>query len=164
MKPWEYGKLRISDNKKYLMNGEHPFFWLGDTAWLLFAELNETEAYTYLKNRKEKGYNVIQATLIHKWPQLNADGAPALVGADYTKPDMESGFWQRVFKIVDMAEELGLYIGLLPTWGGNVKAGRLNETNADPYIDFLLSHFADRPNIIWIVGGDVKGEAAFPDL
>ena len=37
MKAWEYGKLRVSDNRKYLCNGDRPFFWLGDTAWLMFG-------------------------------------------------------------------------------------------------------------------------------
>ena len=56
MKAWEYGKLRVSDNRKYLCNGDRPFFWLGDTAWLMFAKLTEEEAAVYLRNRKEKGY------------------------------------------------------------------------------------------------------------
>ena len=78
MKPWENGELRVSENHRYLKNGNTPFFWLGDTAWLLFARLRPEEARVYLKNRKEKGYTVIQATLIHEWPQKNVDGADAL--------------------------------------------------------------------------------------
>ena len=35
MKPWEYGILRVSDNQRYLCNGDQPFFWLGDTAWCM---------------------------------------------------------------------------------------------------------------------------------
>ena len=50
MKAWEYGKLRVSDNRKYLCNGDRPFFWLGDTAWLMFAKLTEEE-----KACKKKG-------------------------------------------------------------------------------------------------------------
>lgn len=161
MKNWEYGKLRISDNKRYLCCGDRPFFWLGDTAWLIFARLTEDEAYVYLKNRKEKGYNVIQATLIHEWPQKNRDGAFALRDENYAEPDLEGGYWTRVERIVDMAEELGLYMALLPTWGGNVSSGKLNETNVDAYLDFLLKLFGKRPNVLWLVGGDVKGEDAY---
>lgn len=159
-KPWEYGKLQVSPNHRYLCNGEKPFFWLGDTAWLMFSRLCEDEAYIYLRNRMEKGYNVIQVTLIHEWPQKNVDGAFALKNEDYATPDMEGGYWQRVEKMVDIAEELGLYVALLPTWGGNVANGYLHMGNVDPYLDFLLEHFGHRPNVIWLVGGDVKGEAA----
>ena len=31
-KPWEQGNLRISDNGRYLRNGDAPFFYLADTA------------------------------------------------------------------------------------------------------------------------------------
>ena len=27
--------LRVSENGKYFMEGDKPFFWLGDTAWLM---------------------------------------------------------------------------------------------------------------------------------
>ena len=35
-KPWDNGKLKVSDNQRYLQfeNGQ-PFFWLGETGWLL---------------------------------------------------------------------------------------------------------------------------------
>lgn len=161
MKPWEYGRLHVSENGKYLKTGDRPFFWLGDTAWWIFSQLHEEEARIYLKNRKEKGFNVIQATLIHDWPQVNADGACALTDDDFAKPDIDGGYWDRIYRIVDMAEELGLYMALLPTWGNNVGQGYLNEKNVDPYLDFLLERFGNRPNVIWIVGGDVKGDAAF---
>lgn len=44
---------------------DKPFFWLGDTAWMLFTNISYEEAYTYLKNRADKGFNVIQAVLIN---------------------------------------------------------------------------------------------------
>ncbi len=49
---WEYGPLSISENKKYLKNGEKPFFWMGDTAWMLFQKCNLKEAQLYMENRK----------------------------------------------------------------------------------------------------------------
>lgn len=94
MKPWENGVLKISENHRYLQNGGTPFFWLGDTAWLMFARLTQEEACTYLRNRKEKGYNVIQATLIHEWPQKNVEGAFALEDNDFARPDRNGGYWQ----------------------------------------------------------------------
>ena len=161
MKPWENGELRVSENHRYLKNGNTPFFWLGDTAWLLFARLRPEEARVYLKNRKEKGYTVIQATLIHEWPQKNVDGADALKNENYAAPDLDGGYWQRTEEIVSIAEELGLYVALLPTWGGNVAHGHLNKDNVDAYLDFLIERFGHRPNVLWLCGGDVKGDAAF---
>ena len=65
MNEWNRNPLRVSENRKYLMEGEEPFFWLGDTAWLMLQKLDEESMYTYLRNRKEKGYNVIQTVLVH---------------------------------------------------------------------------------------------------
>lgn len=160
MKPWDNGPLKVNETKKYFSNGEQPFFWLGDTAWLIFSRLTEKEADNYLTNRKQKGYNVIQATLIHEWPQKNLEGAYALRNNDFSNPDVTGGYWQRVDKMIDMAEELGIYFALLPAWGSNVMNGYLNMENIDFYINFLLDKYGARPNIIWLVGGDVRGDAA----
>ena len=103
-KPWEYGALRVSDNKKYMQNGEKPFFWLGDTAWLMFCGLNKEEITTYLENRAAKGYNVIQVTLAHKWPVETVDGRVAFFDEDFTKPDTEPGsYWETVDFAVEKA-------------------------------------------------------------
>ena len=45
--------LTISDNKHYLLEDGKPFFWLGDTGWLIFGNLTDVEAYTYLRNTAE---------------------------------------------------------------------------------------------------------------
>ena len=60
--------LTISDDKRFFMKGTEPFFWLGDTAWLMLRNLKETEIRQYLRNRKDKGYNVIQTNLI--WDKI----------------------------------------------------------------------------------------------
>ena len=37
-KPWDNGKLKVSENSRFLQheNGA-PFFWLGETGWLLLS-------------------------------------------------------------------------------------------------------------------------------
>ena len=33
-KPWDNGRLKVSDNHRYLIHANGtPFFWLGDTNW-----------------------------------------------------------------------------------------------------------------------------------
>ncbi len=157
-KPWLSGNLRVSDNKRYLQNGDTPFFWLGDTAWLLFNKLSLEETYTYLKNRKEKGYNVIQTTLVHVPGQSTIDGATALIEDDFARPNLADGYWEHVDQVVKMAEDLGLYMGLLPNWGSCfVKNEIMTVESVVPYVEFLTKRYAKHPNIIWITGGDVRG-------
>lgn len=150
---WDKGLLQVSENNRYLQNGTTPFFWLGDTAWLLFQQCSKEEAYIYLKNRKEKGYNVIQATLIHSMPG-EYHSSLARVQRDVTSKE----YWDHCVEIVKIAEELGLYMALLPTWGSIVKQGILTMDNVDRYADYLASRFKDSPNVLWLLGGDIKGQ------
>ena len=60
---------------------------------------------------------------------------------------------------MDQAQSLGLYVGMLPTWGDKVnkKWGMGPEIftpeNAAVYGEFLGKRYKDKP-IIWILGGD----------
>ena len=111
---WEDGFLRIHENGRYFCCGETPFFLMGDTAWLLFHRLTLEESYQYLRNRKELGYNVILADLIHTIDQVNRDGDQAVWDADMTKPNLEGSYWTHIDEVIQMAEDLGLYMGILP--------------------------------------------------
>lgn len=162
-KPWENGPLTVSEDKRFMQNGDKPFFWLGDTAWLMFCTLTREEIDAYLRNRAEKGYNVIQITLAHKWPVTTADGIDAFLDEDFTKPNTQKGgFWDLVDYTLRRAEYYGLYLGLLPIWSGQFKAKRITEDNVEDYIQFLTDRFGKKyPNIIWITGGDCKGTDGF---
>lgn len=153
MKPWENGTLKVSENKRYLCNGDKPFFWMGDTAWLLFQQCSLEESYMYLKNRADKGFTVIQAVLLHA-----VKGAMDSSLADVEKDVTKKEFWEHCDQVVKMAEDLGLYMGLLPSWGSLVKNGVLTTENIDRYVRFLAERYKNSPNVIWILGGDVRGD------
>ncbi|NLM10826.1 MAG: DUF4038 domain-containing protein [Clostridiaceae bacterium] len=160
-------RIILSENKRYLMyESRKPFFWLGDTAWLLFQKLSPDEAEKYIKDRQSKGFNVIQAVLIHQETNTNVYGEPALYDGSITKtfvngkPDLKNtnSYWNHVDKVIDMAEKAGLYMGLLPVWGSMVENRHLNKDNVVEYGTWLAEHFKNRKNIIWILGGDIKGD------
>ena len=70
--PWQNGKLQVSDNGRYLQheNGT-PFFWMGETGWLLPEKLNRDEAAYYLTKCREAGYNVVQVQTVNAVPAMN---------------------------------------------------------------------------------------------
>src|SRR5260370_33647174 len=74
-------KLRVSSNGGYFVdqNGK-PFFYLGDTAWLLFQRLDHQEVDEYLKDRAGKGFTVIQAYVLRGLEARHPDGAGSLLG------------------------------------------------------------------------------------
>jgi len=165
---FSHGRLKVSDNKRFIMHEDGtPFFYLGDTAWELFHRLNREEADKYLENRAAKGFTVIQAVALAELDGLgtpNPYGHYPLLENDPTRPAIKDGpdndYWDHVDYIVNKAESLGLYIGFLPTWGDkwNKKWGVGPEiftpANAEVYGRWLGNRYANKPNIIWILGGD----------
>jgi hypothetical protein len=145
-----------------------PFFWLGDTAWNLFQRLSREEAERYLENRRAKGFNVIQAVAFHGSGEKNFYGASALIERDAGRPDITPGndfskpgeydYWDHIDWVVDLAARKGLYIGMLPVWGSSVKTKALNPQNVESYARFLAARYKDRPNLFWILGGDIPGD------
>lgn len=161
--------LEISANRRYFQTSDGaPFFWLGDTGWLMFKRLNREEALKYLDDRKNKGFNVIQAMVLHGANDVNAYGAAALVDEDPAQPLTTAGndpgkegeydFWDHVGWIVDLAAERGINIGMVAAWGSNARGGKLNEGNVEAYARFLVERYATKPNIVWITGGDTHGD------
>jgi len=152
-------RLKVSANGHWLQYADgRPFFYLGDTAWQLFHTLKREEADLYLANRASKGFTVIQgAALIGSMDEPNAYGDKPLIDRDPTHPNEQ--YFRHVDYIVNKAESLGMFIGMLPAWG-NVWARHgikppyvFNAENARAYGRFLGSRYKTKP-IIWILGGD----------
>ncbi|MBO7271101.1 MAG: DUF4038 domain-containing protein [Bacteroidales bacterium] len=163
-KPWDHGKLQVSENGRYLVHEDgEPFFWLGETAWLLTSRLLREEVDFYLRDRDKKGYNVIQVSIFHSYPQYNVYGECATpFGYDFKKIDRPGyyGYWNHVDYVIDAAAKRGMYVAIVCTWGSEtVKNGHMNVEEAKKYAEFLAKRYADRPNIIWMIGGDVNPEA-----
>ncbi len=153
--------LKVSDNRRFLVTEDgKPFFYLADTAWELFHRLSREEADYYLKNRADKGFTVIQAVVLAELDGLNtpnANGDQPLIDNDPAKPDER--YFEHVDWIVNRAASLGLYVGMLPTWGDKWNRQRgagpeiFTADNAAAYGEYLGRRYQDKP-IIWILGGD----------
>ncbi len=166
--------LKISANNRYFESADgKPFFWLGDTGWLLFIKLNRQEVIQYLDNRKQKGYNVIQVMVLHDVKKVvNRYGDSALKNLDAAHPKTTPGtnfsnnteydFWDHVDFVINEALKRGIYMALVPVWGSNVKEGLVNETSGKAFAEFLAKRYRNQPNIIWLNGGDILGDTKTP--
>lgn len=159
--PWKaHGPLRVTANGHFLEHADGtPFFWLGDTAWTLFDSLAPAETLIYLRDRKAKGFNVIQAVAL-RWRngRPNHAGEEPLHGRDPTRPN--ESYFQHVDWVISQAEALGLYVALLPTWGDNITGGfpdtpiLFDAERALHYGRWIGQRYRDRPNVVWVIGGD----------
>ncbi len=152
--------LTINARGRGFLRDGKPFFWLGDTAWLLFSNLDDAEIDCFMRNRAAKGFTVIQATLSHFDDFADRDGCPAFEGGDLARPAEDSPYWDRVDRTIRLAARLGLVMALLPCWGSFAKNGRLNERTAAVYGGFLARRFGGYENVLWVLGGDVRGSDA----
>lgn len=161
MTPTFTSPLRISPNGRYFVTSDgQPFFWMGDTAWPFFTRYPMTVALDYLAKRAAQGFNVVQGVLA--WsagtgmeeavPGPNEDGQRAWE-ADPARPNPL--FFDRVEKLLLAANQHGIILAMLPTWGYYVmEAHAFTEASAFAYGQYLGERFKAHPNLVWVSGGD----------
>lgn len=161
MENGEDSPIQISPNRRYFVNKENqPFFWLGDTCWPLFGQYSQQEAELWLESRARQGFTVIQAVLgwgggtgfETKLPGPNHFGQQPWLG-DPEHPN--EAYFTYADYLLTVAEKLGLVLAMLPTWGYYVvEAQTFNIDNARNYGQWLGERYRDRPNLVWVNGGD----------
>ncbi|MEP6747324.1 MAG: glycoside hydrolase family 140 protein [Bacteroidota bacterium] len=154
--------IKVSANQRYFeTTDDKPFFWLGDTGWLLFVKCNNEEAVQYLETRKQQGFNVVQVMVLHALNDTNVYGDSALVNKNIAQPQMTDGaqnnYWNHIDFVIQEAAKRGIYMAMVPIWGGNVKAGKVTTQQAAAYAKFLAGRYSKYNNIIWMNGGDIPG-------
>jgi hypothetical protein len=154
-------QLKISPNGRYFVDQDgKPFFYLGDTCWLIFQRLNREEVDEYLKDRAGKGFTVIQAYVLRGLGKKHPDGNSSLIDAtplldrDPTRPNEE--FFKNVDYVVNRANELGLVMGLVTakSWHVNEHPEKVfDEKNAYVFGKFLGERYKNNA-VLWYPGGD----------
>lgn len=159
-------KIKISPDGHFFTNetGE-PHFYIADTAWMLFNKLKEDEVRLLFEDRLKKGFSAVHSVIFRDLFTPNTPNAygttPFASEEDMYAVRMNPEWMEYVHKIVKLADEMGLIMGLLPTWGDkwndhSNSAGPviMDKNSAHDYGRYLSNTLADCPNIIWILGGD----------
>ena len=151
-------RIEVAPDGRHLQEEDgKPFFYLGDTAWALFHRLTREEADQYLRDRAAKGFTVIQAVALAELQGLdtpNAYGELPLVNRDPSTPN--EAYFAHIDHVISRANQLGLTVGLLPSWGHYWRDGDrriFDVESARSYGRFLGNRYRDA-NVIWILGGD----------
>lgn len=160
--------LSVSADHRHLQAGGKPFFWMGDTAWLLLSRLDRDETEEYLATRQRQGFNVIQVMVLHTNKMTARNGATALVEGDPGRPRTTPGadpaksgeydFWDHLDWVIERAAARGIHVAMVPAWGDLAMERQLNENNVGSYARFLAERYGKANNVIWLNGGDTRSE------
>jgi len=147
-------KLVVSDDGLRIHKADGTdWFWLGDTGWSLFQELNREDAEYYFSTRASQGFTVIQAVVLmgwnRDWNDENAYGHPSFHEGDASQPN--KAFWDHADWLIKKARDHDLYIALLPAWGSF-----WGDQATIAYAQWIMNRYKDYDNIIWVNGGDRK--------
>ena len=150
---------------RYLVDQQgHPFFWAGEAAWSLIAQLSLEDARVYLDDRRSKGVNLLLVNLIeHKF----ATRAPANRTGDRPFGDKPfTAFNEAYFAHADaILREAGareMVVLLAPTYLGYdcgdegfcQDVARTSAAEMRAWGRYLGERYASFPNLIWLIGGD----------
>ncbi len=175
--------LRVSENGRFLVHKDGSgFFPIADTAWAIAWKLNRSEVERYLQRRKDQKFNTIALVAFPsceggkiianvygdnvfevnsgRWNPLQ----PITTPGNNPENSTEYDYWDHLEYIIDASEYKGMYVVLLPAWGGCV-AGDYSDGHATPEIIFnatiaykyghwIGQRFKNKKNIIWMMGGD----------
>ena len=158
-------RLRVSaDGRRLVTASGRPFLYLADTAWTLPQRLKWDDARYFMERRREQGFTALQIVALD--PERDVEmrdpaGNPALIGGDLDHPN--DTYFASLDRVLDLAEELGFYVLLLPgwgqlvvgeNWGGATFTKTVTADNAFAFGEWIGTRYRDRTNLIWCLGGD----------
>jgi hypothetical protein len=151
------GQLGVAANGRHLTRDGQPWFLLADTAWELLHRLNDEDSDHYLRVRADQGFNAIMTVAVAEFGGADVptpDGNLPFYGRIASRPDPD--YWAHVDRTITRANELGLYVGLLPCWGSYWYADDelfSNPDDARSYAAWIADRYQDA-DVYWILGGD----------
>ena len=168
--------VKISANHRYLVDQNNkPVLLQGDAAWSLLVGLTKPQVEEYLKNRREKDFNLLMVNLIeHKFckhPPNNAEGeGPFTTPGDFSTPNEK--YFAFADWVIKKAAESGIQILLAPIYLGykGTDEGWYEETLANSpekcleYGRYVGKRYKDFDNVMWLIGGDRNPEKALERL
>ena len=147
------GPIRVSANGRHFVDAQgQPFFWLGDTAWPLFAQYYARQSRSYLAQPRRKGlYRHPGRAGLGRRHRLSRKEARAptmpVTGPGWRGPAQPNpAYFQHVDHLLAMPPSRAWSWAMLPTWGYYV-----NDTGR--------TQPGERPRLWPVAGGALQGPA-----
>jgi Protein of unknown function (DUF4038)/Domain of unknown function (DUF5060) len=157
---YQKGSIIRSKGNYHLTHADGtPFFWLADTAWNGAMRASAEEWDIYLKDRRAKGFNVIQfVTTQWRGRETDRNGEVAFTGSGRIR--INPHFFQNLDERVDELNKLGLVAAPVLLWALPRGQGRelspgyyLPEDEAVLLARYTVARYGGN-QVIWILGGD----------
>lgn len=157
------GWPRVSADGRTLTYGNgDPFFYLGDTAWEATWKSTREEFLQYIRDRKEKGFTVIQMVVmshqyLYDYGVRNRDGEPVFLNRDHNR--INPDYFDYLDFMVQTANDSDMVVALVPLWAAMMEYYQtregvtLNPDQALSLARYLGARYAGN-NVFWIIGGD----------
>lgn len=164
-------RIRASSLGRYFVTQSgQPFFMLADTNWALVNLMTQDQVLQYLQDRKNKGFNTIQTTIVIAGILPNPNQAYPF---EFLKPDASSNnekgydfsrpietYFKHLDFVVNEANKLGMHMSLVVAWNNHLGGPNgpkipldWSEEKARGYGQFLARRYASK-RVIWVLGGD----------
>jgi hypothetical protein len=154
-----HGRLRVSEDKRYLQYGSgQPFFWLGDTGWMsLTKRLPFPKDYCRLiDDRAAKGFNVVQI-VAGLYPDMDwgDDRGSNEAGLPYNLEltQINPAFYDLADQKIDYLAQSGIVSCIVGAWGYFLMW--MDVEKMKKHWRYLIARWGAYP-VVWCIAGEGK--------
>lgn len=157
--------LHVSDNKQTILKNGEPFFFLADTVWSAFTNIDKKDWVYFLNKRKSQGFNVLQMNLMPQWDRSVTEEIelPFAVEDNFFNIEKKNEkYFEHVEEMLKIAVDKGftpalvlLWCNYVPeTWAGNFeRSPYFRKEDIQQYTREMVSRFK-KYNPIYLISGD----------
>jgi hypothetical protein len=159
-------RVCIGENRRFLVtqSGE-PFFWLGDTAWLMLPRLSREDIDSYLRIRAAQRFTVIHLAAVvagsASGGESNSYGHAPLTDGRLDRP--VDDYFDHLDYVIARAAAHGIYVAILP-WLARPGAAEVVGAGGEAALlaGYLARRYRDQP-VLWMLAHDQGDERALAE-
>lgn len=157
--------MKLEINNQYIKKNEQPFFYLADTCWSAFTNIDDEEWEYYLDYRRAQGFNTLQINILPQWDASSTKLCyhPFTIKEGiYQYHQIDVTYFSHAEKMCTKAKEYGFELALVVLWCNYVpdtwassllKRGTMPFECIEPYIEMVHKTFS-KLNPIYVISGD----------
>lgn len=158
----------VTKGERFFRQEGRPTFYLADTCWSAFTNIDEKDWDYYVDYRASQGFNVLQINMLQQWDASQTDlpyhpfERKEDGGFDFTRYNQD--YFDRAGRMIKKAYERGLTVALVLIWCNyvpNTWASRMPLEQLGIFPRELLEDYVDRVmrmydqyHPIYVISGD----------